>query len=55
VGTLIAGLFLHSSVSVLKEALEELRKPTPVPVSQPQSVAVGVGMPVRRNKKAAAD
>lgn len=55
VGTLIAGLFLHSSVSVLKEALEELRKPIPAPVSQPQPDAVSVGMPVRRNKKAIAD
>jgi len=53
VGTLIAGLFLHSSISVLKDALKELRRPSPVPVKQPQAVAVGVGMPVRRNKKAA--
>jgi len=55
VGTIIAGLFLYSSVSVFREAFEELRKPTPAPVSQPQPVAVGVAMPVRRNKKAAAD
>ena len=49
VGTIIAGLFLHSSVFVLKEALEELRKPTSVPARQPQSVVVG--MPFIRNKK----
>lgn len=55
VGTLIAGLFLHSSASVLKEALEELRKPTPTSVSQPQAVAVEVGMPVRRSKKVITD
>lgn len=50
VGTLIAGLFLHSSVSVLKEAVEELRKPSPALVSKPQAVKVGVGMPVRHKK-----
>ena len=46
VGTLIAGLFLHSSVSVFKDALKELRKPAPA--HQPQPVTVG--MPVRRSK-----
>ena len=51
VGTLIAGLFLHSSVSVLKEALEELRQPSPAPVSQPQPVAISVSMPIRQNKR----
>ncbi|WP_019882021.1 MULTISPECIES: cation diffusion facilitator family transporter [unclassified Methylophilus] len=55
VGTLIAGLFLHSSASVLKEALDELRKPPSEPVKHPQAVAVGVGMPVRRNKKTTVD
>lgn len=51
VGTLIAGLFLHSSVSVLKDALKDLHKPPPATIQQPQPIAVGVGMPVRRSKK----
>ena len=53
VGTLIAGLFLHSSVAVLRDALKELRKPPPAPAKQPEPVAVG--MPVRRNKKVVTD
>lgn len=48
VGTLIAALFLHSAASVLREAIEELRKPQVI--AKPVPVSVSIGMPVRRKR-----
>lgn len=48
VGTLIAGLFLHSAAFVLCEAIEALRRPQLT--AQPVPLTVSVGMPLRHGK-----